>query len=142
MQSYGCQRFGYGKYGIMKPILCPPVQFLVQGRQMSIHSYASHKEISVQRYVVPKLSFSNAPQRPVYGVVASRRVLCTIHIVVFSCFIFFSFFSVGAAILFDKFWMCGYQERLGNVYGCEGRVQFIDTIMPPFLTYSSRHKLA
>jgi hypothetical protein len=48
---------------------------------------------------------SNGLQRPVYGVVASRRVLCTIHIVVFSCFIFFSFFSVGAAILFDKFWL-------------------------------------
>gem|GEM_PF-2688860 len=33
----------------------------------------------------------NACQRSVYGVVASRRVLCTIHIVVLSCFIFFSF---------------------------------------------------
>ncbi len=28
---------------------------------------------------------------------------------------------VGAAILFDKFWSCGWHfARLGNVYGCEG----------------------
>jgi hypothetical protein len=48
---------------------------------------------------------SNGLQRPVYGAVASRRVLCTIHIVVFSCLFSFSFLSVLADILFDKFWL-------------------------------------
>ena len=61
--------------------------------------------------------FSNGIQRSVYGVVASRRVLCTLHIVVFSCFISF-FFSVGKDILIGKFGSCsGLFERLGNVYG-------------------------
>ncbi len=39
--------------------------------------------------------------------------------------LFISFFSVGAEILFDKFWLVPWAfERLGNVYGCGVLVYF------------------